>query len=47
MTTSEEERLWYCPRCDRPFDTAEEMQKHLVKHVDYDPELHGSKPTEE
>lgn len=37
----------YCPRCDREYDTPKEMQKHLERHPDFDPDMFGLSPTEE
>ena len=37
----------YCPRCDREYNTPEEIQAHLEKHEDFNPDLHGENPREE
>lgn len=37
----------YCPRCDREYDTPKEMQEHLERHPDFDPDMFGLSPTEE
>ena len=40
-------RLFYCPRCDRSYETPELTQEHLEKHPDFDPTIFGEHPKEE
>lgn len=39
--TEENDKVWYCPRCDRPYSSKEALKEHIVKHPDYNPALHG------
>lgn len=35
---ADEKKIWYCPRCDRPYDSLDEVKTHVtMQHPDHDP----------